>query len=168
MRTPSRRSKSPVLYASLKTIHLLAVVVWVGGMFFTLVCLRPAVVVLEPSSRVTLMHASLRRFFVAVAVSAALAFASGATMIVLARNEAARAGLVFNMPLDWYAMAALFFVMLAVFAHVLALFRRLDRAVAATRWPDAAKLLSSIRWEVTINLVLGVFIIVLVRLGGSA
>ena len=157
-----------VLYASLKAIHLLAAVVWVGGMFFMVACLRPAASVLEPPQRVRLMHATMRRFFAVVAVAATLALLSGTTMIVLARNEAVRAGLVFNMPLDWYAMAVLFFVMLGVFAHVLVLFRRLDQVVAAARWPDAAGLLSAIRWEVTINLVIGVFIIVLVRLGGSA
>jgi hypothetical protein len=41
--TLSRRSEIPVLYASLKAIHLLAVIAWVGGMFFMLMCLRPAV-----------------------------------------------------------------------------------------------------------------------------
>ena len=114
------------------------------------------------------MHATMRRFFAAVAVAAVLALLSGATMVVLARNAAVRAGLDFNMPLDWYVMAALFFVMLGIFLHVISLFRRLDRVVADARWPDAGGLLSAIRWEVTINLVIGVFIIVLVRLGGSA
>ena len=39
-------------------------------------------------------------------------------MIGIAWSAAARAGLAFNMPLDWYAMVALFFVMLAVFLHI--------------------------------------------------
>ena len=36
-----------MLYASLKALHLLAVMVWIGGMAFTLSCLRPAGRVLE-------------------------------------------------------------------------------------------------------------------------
>ena len=42
-----------MLYASLKAFHLLAVIAWVGGMFFMLMCLRPAVQeVLEAPPRV--------------------------------------------------------------------------------------------------------------------
>jgi uncharacterized membrane protein len=158
-----------MLYASLKAVHLLAVVVWVGGMAFTLYCLHPAAKLLEPASRVPLMHAVLRRFLAVVTVAAALIFVTGATMIGLAWSAAARAGLAFNMPLDWYAMVALFFAMLAVFVHIrVALFRRLASAVAASRWPDGAAALAAIRWEVTLNLVIGAFIIVVVRLGGTA
>ena len=160
----------PVLYASLKAAHLLAIVAWIGGMFFVMACLRPAAAaVLEPPARVRLMHATLRRFFSAVTIAALLAFATGAWMVWIARSAAVRNGLAFNMPLDWYAMVGVFFVMLAVFAHVrLALFERLAAAVAAQRWPDGAAALGAIRWEVTLNLVLGVFVIVIMRLGGTA
>jgi uncharacterized membrane protein len=158
-----------MLYASLKAIHLLAVVVWVGGMAFTLYCLHPAARLLEPGQRVPLMHAVLRRFLAVVATAAAVIFVSGATMIGLAWSAAARAGIAFNMPLDWYAMVALFFAMLAVFVHIrLVLFPRLAAAVAAARWPDGAAALKAIRWEVTFNLVIGVFIVCIVRLGGTA
>lgn len=157
------------MYASLKAVHLLAVIAWVGGMFFTLSCLRPAAAVLEPAPRVQLMQAALGRFFVVVAVAAALALVTGAAMVALAWTAASRAGLAFNMPLDWYAMAVLFFVMLGVFVHVrAALFPRLREAVAAKRTADAAAVLGAIRLEVTINLVLGVFVVVFVRLGGTA
>jgi len=90
-------------------------------------------------------------------------------MIGMASREAMRSGLAFNMPLDWYAMIALFVVMLLVFAHIrLALFRRLEVALAAGAWSDAAAAITAIRWEVLINLVIGVFIVVVVRLGGTA
>ena len=78
-------------------------------------------------------------------------------------------GFAFNMPLDWYAMIAVFFVMLAVFVHIRnVLFRRLDAAVREQRWADGAAALGAMRWEVSLNLVLGVFVTVLVRLGGTA
>ncbi len=159
-----------MLYASLKAIHLLSIVAWVGGMFFAHVCLRPAAArVLEPPVRVRLMHAALRRFLDVVTVAAPLAFLSGAAMIALASRERSSAGLAFNMPLDWYAMAGLFSVMFAVFVHVrLALFRHLERAMADQAWPAAAAALLAIRWEVLLNLVIGVVIIVWVRLGGAA
>jgi uncharacterized membrane protein len=159
-----------VLYASLKAVHLLGVVVWLGGMFFMLACLRPAAAeVLEPPARVRLMHAAMRRFFDAATIAALLVLLSGATMIALAHREAGRTAVAFNMPLDWYAMVVLFFVMLAVFAHIrLVLFRRLGRALAAEAWPGAASAIAAIRWEVLLNLVIGVFIVVIVRLGGTA
>jgi uncharacterized membrane protein len=158
-----------MLYALLKSFHLLAVIVWIGGMAFTLLCLRPAARVLEPAARVTLMHAAMKRFFFIVSIAAAVVVASGAAMLGMAWSAAARAGLAFNMPLDWYAMTATFFVMLAVFVHIQSvLFRRLDAAVSAARWPDGAAALGAIRWEVSLNLVLGVFVIVFVRLGGTA
>ena len=66
-------------------------------------------------------------------------------------------------------MIALFFAMLAVFAHIRrVLFARLARATSAGRWAEGAAALAAIRWEVTLNLVLGIFIIVSVRLGGTA
>ena len=159
-----------MLYASLKAVHLLAVIVWVGGMFFMLMCLRPAAQeVLDAPPRVRLMHATLRRFLRIAGLAALVIVLSGAAMIGLAWRDRAAAGLAFNMPLDWYAMVGLFFVMLAVFLHVrLALFARVGRALAAEAWPVAGAALGAIRWEVAINLVLGVFVVVLVRLGAAS
>ena len=159
-----------VLYASLKAVHLLAIVVWVGGMFFMLACLRPAAAaVLGPPDRLRLMHATLRRFFAVVSVAAVLALASGGVMVALARSAAVKNGLSFNMPLDWYTMVAVFFVMAAVFLHMrLVLFRRLAGAVASERWAEGATALGLLRWEVTLNLVLGVFVIAVMRLGSAA
>jgi len=158
-----------VWYATLKAIHLLAVIVWVGGMAFVLLCLRPAVRVLEPPARIALMHATMRRFLGAVGVAIAVIFVCGITMVAIAWSTATRAGLRFNMPLDWYAMFAVFFVMLALFVHIRTiLFRRLDAAFREQRWGDGASVLGTIRWEVSANLILGAFVTVLVRLGGTA
>ena len=172
-----------MLYAILKAFHLLGVVVWIGGMAFMLFCLRPAARVLEPLAKVKRVHAAgqrfmnnnsiavaaMKRFLVVAAVAIAVLFACGAAMLGMAWSAAARAGLGFNMPLDWYTMIATFFVMLAVFIHIRnVLFRRLDAAVTAAKWPDGAAALAAIRWEVSINLVLGTFVIFFVRLGGTA
>jgi uncharacterized membrane protein len=59
-------------YALLKSIHLLGIIVWVGGMFFALACLRPAASALEPPLRVALMRDALGRFLNIVLVAAAL------------------------------------------------------------------------------------------------
>ena len=50
--------------ALFKLIHLLAVLIWIGGMFFAYVVLRPAALeVLEAPQRLRLWDAVLRRFF---------------------------------------------------------------------------------------------------------
>jgi uncharacterized membrane protein len=157
-----------VLYASLKAVHLLSIIVWIGGMFFMLFCLRPAAAVLEPAARLTLLHATMRRFFTVVLVAIAAALMSGAAMVAMAWSAARRSNLLFNMPLDWYLMIIVFLIMVAVFVHIRwVLFARLGRSVIAQRWPEGAAAAGAIRWEVLLNLVLGVFIVVSVRLGGA-
>ena len=55
--------------------------------------------------------------------------------------------------------------MMAIFGHIrFALFRRLQRAVAASDWPSGAKALGSIRSWVGVNLALGVVIVVVTLL----
>ena len=158
-----------MLFATLKALHLLAVIVWVGGMAFVLFCLRPAARVLEPPQRVALMHAAMRRFLLVVIAAIAVIFVSGGAMIAIAWSTATRAGLAFNMPLNWYTMIAVFFVMLAVFVHIRSvLFRRLEAAVGEQRWADGAAALGAIRWDVSVNLVLGALVSVFIRLGGTA
>ena len=58
-----------MLYATLKLLHVLSIVVWVGGMVFAGFFLRPAALQLPPPQRIPLMHAALQRFFAAVVVA---------------------------------------------------------------------------------------------------
>jgi uncharacterized membrane protein len=158
----------PMFYAVLKTIHLLSVIVWVGGMVFAHFFLRPALATLAAPERLRLMHDVLGRFFQAVLVLATLTLASGVWMIGRTARQMAQASVKFNMPIEWMVMATLGLVMLAVFAYIrLVLFRRLSQAVTASAWPAGGVALASIRSWVMVNLVLGV-VIVLVTLMGAA
>ena len=47
-------------------VHVLCAVVWVGGMFFAYVVLRPSLSVLEPIQRIALHTQVFRRFFLIV------------------------------------------------------------------------------------------------------
>jgi uncharacterized membrane protein len=106
------------------------------------------------------MHAALHRFFRAVVVAVLVVFVTGGWMIGRAAKETVQAGLAFNMPLDWTLMAALGVLMMAIFAHIrFALYKRLDRAVAAQDWPAGGSALASIRTWVGANLAIGVVII---------
>ncbi len=154
-----------MIYATLKLLHILAIVVWIGGMVFAHFFLRPAALQLEPPQRIRLMHGALQRFFKAVLVSIVVVLASGLWMIGRVAKETVQAGLAFNMPLDWTIMAVLGIVMMGIFGHIrFALFKRLDKAVAASDWTAGGTALASIRTWVSVNLAIGVVIIVMTLL----
>jgi uncharacterized membrane protein len=149
-----------MLYATLKLLHLLAIVVWIGGMVFAHFFLRPAALQLEPPQRIRLMHGALQRFFQAVLVSVLLVLASGLWMLGRVAKQTVQAGLDFSMPLHWTLMTVLGIVMMGIFGHIrFALFKRLDRAVLAQDWVAGGRALGSIRLWVGVNLALGVAII---------
>jgi uncharacterized membrane protein len=139
-------------------IHLLAVIVWVGGMFFALVCLRPvAVAQLPPPQRLTLLAAVLGRFFVAVGIALLLLWGSG--LLRFAQAGAA-------IPPHWHDMLGLGAVMTVIFAViVLRFYRRLRAALAVQDWPQAGQAMNSIRVLVLINLVLGFATVAVAVLG---
>jgi len=148
-----------MLHATLKSIHLLAMFVWLGGMFFALFCLRPALGVLEPPPlRPRLMHAVLKRFFVAVSWAAGLMLASGVLMMLPGASTGAHPSPAIT------AMAALGIVMIGVFAFVrLVPFRRLQAALAASDGPGAGAALNSIRQLVALNLAIGAAIVLITQ-----
>ena len=149
-----------MIYAALKLAHLLAIIVWIGGMVFALFFLRPATLALEPPVRLRLMHNALGRFFKAVLIAAVIVLASGLWMIARVAKESVQAGLGFNMPLSWTIMAVLGVVMIGIFGHIrFALYKRLTQAVASSNWTAGGAALASIRTWVGINLSIGVIII---------
>jgi uncharacterized membrane protein len=156
-----------MIFAALKLAHVLAVVVWIGGMVFAHFFMRPAALQLEPPQRIRLMHGALQRFFAAVLVAIVVILGSGLWMIGNAAKTSVQAGLGFNMPLNWTIMAALGIVMMAIFGHIrFALFKRLSKAVMSSDWAAGGAALASIRTWVGINLAMGVVIIVVTLLMG--
>lgn len=150
-----------MIYAILKLLHILSIVVWIGGMVFAHFFLRPAAMQLPAPQRVPLMHGVLQRFFSAVLVAIVVVLTTGLWMIGRVAKETVQAGLSFNMPLDWTLMATLGIVMMGIFGHIrFALFKRLSKAVAAQDWPAGGAALGSIRTWVSVNLAIGVAIIV--------
>ncbi len=158
-----------MFYATLKIVHLLSVMVWVGGMVFVQFFLRPVAATLAPPERVRLMHAVLGRFFNAVLVVAGLALASGLLMMGRIGRAVAQTGVKVSLPLEWIAMAALGSVMVCIFCYIrFALYQRLARAVTASAWPACGVVLASIRTWVMVNLVIGVVIVAITLLGASS
>ena len=141
-------------------VHVVSVVVWVGGMFLAYVAVRPAALeVLEPPQRLRLWDGIFQRFFPWVWAAVLLIAASGFTMM----------GEMGRVPVYVMAMAGIGIIMFMIFLHVyFAPFRRLKRTVAAQDWKTAGEALSQIRVLIGINLALGLVNVALAILGRLA
>ena len=149
-----------MIYATLKTIHVLSIVLWIGGMAFAHFFLRPAVAQLEASVRLRLMHDVLGRFFQAVLVVSLLTLVSGVWMLGRVAKQVVQSGGSFEMPLAWTIMAVLGVVMVAIFMHIrFVLFKRLGQAVAASDWGAGAAAMAQIRRWVAFNLGTGILVL---------
>lgn len=158
-----------MIYAALKTLHILAIIVWIGGMVFAHFFLRPAVAALEGPVRLRLMHDVLGRFFKAVLAASLLTLASGVWMLGRVARQVVQSGGRFEMPLAWTVMAVLGIAMVAIFMHIrFALYKRLSRAVAASDWSAGGAALAQIRTWVSINLALGVLVVLVTLLRWTA
>ena len=136
-------------------VHILAAVIWVGGMFFAHVMLRPALAALEPAQRVALWRRVFARFFPAIWLAIAALLGSGYGMAVLAMGGLAQAG--FHVQV----MQGIGIVMMLAFGHLyFAPWRRFRRFVDAGDVAAAAAQLTQIRAIVTLNLVLGLIVVV--------
>lgn len=136
-------------------LHVVAVVIWVGGMFFAYAILRPvAASQLEPPARLTLWSGVFAGFFPWVWSSIVAILATGFWMIFGWYSGMAHVGLYVHL------MLALGIVMMLIFTHVyFAPFARLKRAVAAQDWPAGGKSLAQIRMLVGINTLIGLLTI---------
>lgn len=141
-------------------LHLLSIVIWVGGMFFAHQVLRPvAADQLEPPQRLTLWVGVFRRFFPWVWICVALTLASGLVMIGML------GGMVI-VPLYVHVMLGLGLTMMAIYAYVFfAPFARLKQAVASQDWKAGGASLANIRQLVGINLSLGLLVIAIATAG---
>ena len=140
-------------------LHSLAAAVWVGGMFFAYMALRPAAGALEPPQRLTLWRGTFDRFFPWVWAAVAALLVSGYAMIFLHFGGFSGAGL------HVHVMHGIGLVMMALFAHLFfAPWRRLKAAVDAGNWAEGGRNLGPIRRIVGINLILG---LVTVAVGAS-
>ena len=138
-------------------LHVLAAAIWVGGMFFAYMVLRPvAAELLEPPQRLSLWVRVFAGFFPWVWFAVATLLLSGYGMLFLFFGGMAGA------PLYVHLMQGIGLVMMLIFGHVFfAPFRRLKRAVHDQDWQTGGKQLAQIRRLVGANLSLGLLTIAL-------
>jgi len=130
-------------------LHVFAAVVWVGGMFFAYMVLRPSAGPLETPLRLQLWQRVFGRYFPWVWASIAALLVSGFA----------------GAPLNINVMQATGILMMLLFLHLyFAPWRRFSRAIGAGAFADAAASLNQIRRIVAINLVLG---LITVAVGAS-
>lgn len=138
-------------------LHVLAAVIWVGGMFFAYMALRPAAgALLDPPQRLPLWSMTLYRFFNWVSLAVVTLLVTGYWMIFAYFGGMAGAGLHIHL------MQALGILMMLLYLHAFfAPFKRLKQAVIVEDWPLAGQRLDQIRKIVAVNLVLGLITVAL-------
>ncbi len=143
-------------YSPLYTLHLLAALIWVGGMFFAWMVLRPAAGTLQAPERLTLWLEVFRRFFVWVWIAVVALPITGVGMLHMGFSGFDGA------PRYVHVMIGLYLAMLALFLRIQALqLPAMRRAVKAQDWPAAGATLGRIRRLVAFNLLIGLSVVAL-------
>ncbi len=142
------------------SLHILAAVIWVGGMFFAYVALRPvAASQLEPAARLTLWASVFARFFPWVFMCIASLLATGIWMISFMGGMATTG-------IHVHIMLLIGIIMILLFLHVyFSPFKKLKSNTLSEDWPTAATALNQIRKLILINLALGLLVIIIASAG---
>jgi uncharacterized membrane protein len=142
------------------TLHVLSAVIWVGGMFFAYLALRPALTGHTTLARAHLWAAVFRRFFPWVWAAILVLLATGFYLVF-----GAFGGFRHSPPFVNFMMA-LGVVMMLLYAHVFfAPYRRLRHSVEVNDESAASRAMSLIRILMLINLVLGLLVIIVAVMG---
>ncbi len=145
-----------------KVLHVLAAVVWIGGMFFAYVILRPAVGGIEAvPERLNLWDRVFQRFFRWVWVAVIMLLVSGYWMVVVELGGFTVIGI------HVHIMQGIGLIMIAIFLHLyFSPYMRFRRALAHDDFEGAGAALNKIRGIVAVNLVLGLVIAMVGSTGG--
>jgi len=147
--------------AALIGLHLVAAVVWVGGMFFAYLVLRPsAAEVLEGALIPRLWYTVLRRFFAWAGAAITILLATGYLMVLGVYGGFAAVG--------WHVqlMHAVAWVMVALFvALVFGPYHGLRAALDDGVPEQAAAALGRVRLLVATNLTLGLVVVTVASAG---
>ena len=137
-------------------VHVLCAVIWVGGMFFAYVVLRPSVAILEPMQRIALHTQIFRRFFLVIWHVMPLILLSGFGVLYGFYGGPA------HVPWNINAMMALGLIMSGVFLFIV--FGPYARFRRTTERATLVAMMERIRKLILVNLVLGVVVVVVALL----
>jgi uncharacterized membrane protein len=142
-------------------LHLLSAVIWVGGMFFAYMALRPAAArLLEPPHRLQLWVQVFKLFFVWVWLSILIILVTGYWMLFNVFGGFAGAGTYIHI------MHGAGIIMVLIYLHVFfAPYRRLRHAVVVEDYPEGGRQLAQIRKLIALNLSIGLLVLVIASAG---
>ena len=138
-------------------LHLLAAAIWVGGMFFAYMALRPAAAaVLEPPLRLQLWVQAFKLFFVWVWLSIIVILVTGYWMLFAVFGGFGNAGLHIHI------MHGAGILMVLIYLHVFfAPYRRLRHAIVIQDYSAGGKQLAIIRKLIALNLSIGLIVLII-------
>lgn len=143
------------IYAGVKALHLLCAVLWVGGMFFAYVVLRPSMAAIEAPQRMLLHTRVFSKFFLVIWHAMPLILLSGVAMLALRWDMA-------TAPWQINAMMGLGLLMSAVFLVIFfGPYRQFRRTTDRNRM---ASRLDAIRKLIGLNLLLGLITVIVAGL----
>lgn len=142
-------------------LHLLSVILWVGGMMFAHMMLRPAAAqVLEPPLRLKLWVQVFKNFFLWVWIAIITILASGYWMVFSFYNGFG------GSPIYVHIMHGMGIVMILIFMHVFFVpYRKLRHAVIVENFQEGGAKLAQIRRLVGINILIGLTISIIASAG---
>ncbi len=142
-------------FALAYSLHVLAALIWVGGMFFAWMILRPAAIAaLEGPARLKLWVEVFQRFFVWVWVAVVILPISGVGLLQMRFNGFETA------PRYVQIMMGLYIVMVALFIRIQSLqLPELRKAVETQAWAEGSAVMGRIRRLVGCNLLVGLALV---------
>lgn len=143
------------IYAGLKALHLLCAVLWVGGMFFAYVVLRPSLAAIEAPQRMLLHTQVFKKFFLVIWHAMPVILITGFAMLGFIGGLA-------NAPWQIHAMMGLGLLMAAVFLAIFfGPYRQFRRTTDRNRMASS---LNNIRKLIGVNLILGLITVIVAGL----
>ena len=142
------------------TLHLIAINVWVGGMFFIVVVFGRVTASMETAQRLTAWHKALSHFFVLIWIALTTLLLSGSWMISMVYGGLRSA------PLYIWMMAIIGLLMMIVFVVTFILpYRRFRLALSAHDYARSKRELDTIRLLGKVNMVLGFCVVAIIGVG---
>jgi len=141
-------------------LHGLAATVWIGGMFFAYIVVRPSLMLLEPHRRLNIWAGVFKRFFPWVWMSVLLLPLTGYWLVFAAFGGFGTS------PVYVHFMHIVGLIMIALFIYLY--FRpyvALKLAIDKEDWQAAGAALNRVRLMVLVNLVLGLVLLASVYAG---
>lgn len=138
------------------TLHVLAAVIWVGGMFLAYTAVRPAAAGLGPPIRLGLWLGIFHRFFPWVWAAVIALPASGYWLIFNLHGGFA------TLPVHLHVMHGVGWLMFLLYGHLyFGPWQKLKRFIGEEDWEVAGQQLNRIRRIVLINLLLGIALVII-------